>query len=137
MSNVNEGNSPEIHKIGVFWVYSGVVLGVAHPINLGEEHVLGLVDSPLDHFSIWDAAFHLRHGFKELNQVEYECVPRGRVLHARNTGPLIYLDRTLMKAESKGLIASYFGFSAQTATWRSDAHYTTCLPDLDRLFDEL
>lgn len=137
MSNVNEVNSQETQEIGVFWVYSGVVLGVAHPISLGEERVEGLVDSPLDHSSIWDAAFHLRYGFNDLNQVEYHCVPRGRVLHARGTGPLVYLDRTLIKTETKCLIASFFGFPVRAATWRTDPHYTTCLPDLDRLFTEL
>lgn len=137
MSASNEVNSQEAHKIGVFWVYSGAVLGVAHSISLGEEHVVGLVDSPLDHFSIWEAAFHVRHGFTELNQVEYQCVPRGRVLHSRNTGPLVYLDRTLMKTETKGLIAAFFGFSVRAAIWRTDPHYTTSLPDLKILFDEL
>lgn len=136
MCKVHEVNSQEIHKVGVFWVYSGVVLGVAHPISLGEEHVAGLVDSPLDHFSIWNGAFHLRHGLPGLNLVEYQCVPRGRVLHARNTGPLVYLDRSLMKMQTKRLIAAYFGFSARAAMWRTDPHYTTSQPDLDSLFDE-
>lgn len=136
MSNSIEENRQGTHKIGVFWVYSGVVLGVAHPISIGEEHVVGLVDSPFDHVNIWDAAFHLRHGFPELNQIEYQCVPRGRVLHSKATGPLVYLDRTLMKMEAKELIASFFGFSVQATKWRTDPHYTTCLPDLDRLFDD-
>jgi hypothetical protein len=136
MNDVREPNNPGIHKIGVFWVYTGAVLGVAHPLGLGEEYVAGLVDSPLEHVEIWDSAFHLRHGFCELNQVEYQCVPRGRVLHARNLGPLVYLDRSLMDRQTKRLIAAFFGFSGRAAVWRADPHYTTSQPELDSLFDE-
>lgn len=137
MNDVREPGSPDIHKIGVFWVYAGVVLGVAHPLGLGEECVAGLVDSPLDHVEIWDSAFHLRHGFHELNQVEYQCVPRGRVLHARNLGPLVYLDRSLLNKQAKRLIAAFFGFSVRAAVWRADPHYTTSQPELDNLLGEL
>lgn len=41
-----------MHKVGVLWVYGGVVLGVAHPICLGEESLVTVVDSLLEHVSI-------------------------------------------------------------------------------------
>ena len=122
------------HNIGLFWVYQGDVIGVAHAFWIGDEFIPGLIDSPLDHVAIWTPAFHAKNGFSELCDIEYQCVPRGRVLHDRSSGPLVYLDRCLMCKDTKRLIASFFGFSVQVARWESDSHYTTSLCEIHRLF---
>lgn len=119
-------------KIGVFWVYRGVVFGSARPISDGQEGVKGLVDSPDDHVTVWEGADGYRGTFPDLLEREYQHVPRGRVLYRRETGrPLVYLDKTLNRPATRQLIACYFEFDAAKALWRTDLHYTTCHEDLE------
>ena len=42
-------------KVGLFWVYKGVVFGRARPLAEGEEGIGGLVDSPDNHVDVWES----------------------------------------------------------------------------------
>jgi hypothetical protein len=123
--------------IGVFWVYQHTVFGKRAPVDAGEEAVKGLVDSPYDHVDVWETDTDYRRQFPELVHAEYQQIPRGRVLFQTGKGiPVVYLDSTLNTPRIRELIAQYFDFPVERASWRKDAHYSTRQNDLDALFDE-
>jgi hypothetical protein len=123
--------------IGVFWVYQHTVFGKRAPIEAGEEAVKGMVDSPYDHVDVWETDTDYRRNFPELVQAEYQQIPRGRVLYQTGKGvPVVYLDTTLNTPPVRELIARFFEFPVEQASWQKDAHYTTRQNDLDALFDE-
>lgn len=124
-------------KIGVFWVYQGAVFGKARPVSEGQEGVIGLVDSPDDHVTVWEGPNGYGQKFPELRSVEYQEIPRGRVLFQRDRSiPLVYLDKSLNRPAVRELIANFFGFDSNTARWRSDIHYTTHSGDLKDIFSD-
>ena len=123
--------------IGIFWVYKGVVFGKKATIAEGEAAVTGIVDSPFNHVDFWDTDTDFRRQFPELAHMEYQQVPRGRVLYqTTKEAPLVYLDKTLTTQASRDLISRFFGFPIEQASWRSDLHYTTRENELDDLFDD-
>lgn len=123
--------------IGVFWVYQHTVFGKRAPIEAGEEAVKGMVDSPYDHVDVWETDTDYRRNFPELVQAEYQQIPRGRVLYQTGKGvPVVYLDSTLNTPPVRELVARFFEFPVEQASWQKDTHYTTRQNDLDALFDE-
>lgn len=124
-------------SIGIFWVYKGIVFGKKATIVEGDEAVTGMVDSPFNHVDVWESDTEFHRQFPELVHLEYQQLPRGRVLYQRaKISPLVYLDKTLNTRATRVLIASFFEFEHEQAVWRSDLHYTTCLEDLDSLFGD-
>ncbi|MFG4194744.1 hypothetical protein ACF0CA_17945 [Acinetobacter baumannii] len=71
-------------KIGIFWFYKNQVLGISHEFDINSSDSLGMIDSAYNHVSYWD---ELRNKFSELREIEYDDVPRGRVMMcAEKTG---------------------------------------------------
>lgn len=123
--------------IGVFWVYQGQVIGQTTEISEGSQALPGLVDPEDTHVQVWEDKKHFTQTFPELADQEYQNLPRGRVLYqARANKPLIYLDASLMKPETKQKIADFFGFDKSKANWQHDLHYTTDTETLSHLFDD-
>lgn len=123
--------------IGVFWVYRGMVFGQAEHVALGTEAVPGLTDSRLEHVELWEQMTSAKRLFPELATMEYQQVPRGRVLWQRKEDRhLIYLDKTLYSQKIFTAIAEFFQFKRSQAVWKTDSHYTTAADELDRLFLE-
>lgn len=121
--------------VGVFWVHNGRILGKARPLEEAQENVPGILDSLDSHADVWEGDGSFLASYPELHGMEYQNVPRGRVLYSRiQERPVVYMDRTLFTAESKRRIATYFGFYASQAMWRTDPHYTTDPSDLGCLF---
>lgn len=109
--------SPEV---GVFWVYKDVVFGRARPVSEGQEGVKGLLDSPDDHVTVWELP-GIRSQFPELRGVEYQKVPRGRVLYStREKAAVVYMDRALHNAASKRLVVDFFSLHGSAVLWRTD-----------------
>lgn len=121
-------------KIGIFWAYEGKVIGKARDLNEGIG-VDGWVDSPDDHFRLWeqDPAFRsLRH-----MEVEYQDIPRGRaVWYEKTNSPVIYMDKKLLtSAAAKKKVVAFFDLSENNIEWKPDPHYTTDLDEIKRLLD--
>ena len=122
-------------KIGIFWIHSGVVFGKAVGLQAGVEAVPGKLDSPDNHADVWERERPWAVVSAALFGVEYEEVPRGRVLFlSRQQRPLVYADKVLMNPANWLIIAEFFEFGPSDAHWRSDDHYTTAKGDLDALF---
>lgn len=124
-------------KIGIFWVSRDTVFGKAVSIDMGTEGVPGIIDSPDTHVDVWEHERPWIHVSATLADVEYQDIPRGRVLfQLKQEKPLVYADKTLMNAANKLLISQFFDFNPSVALWRSDVHYTTSKNELDQLFSD-
>ncbi len=112
-------------KIGIFWVYQGVVL--ARPIEIIEGETQGdFIDSSDSHLHVWGDPDGFSRDYPELLEMPYEAVPRGRVLYEEIEDRfVIYLDECLMNDEDKTALKEAFGLSEKDCVFRSDPHYCT------------
>ena len=123
-------------KIGIFWFYKNTVLGIAEDICQGFKGYNGLIDSNFDHVNIWET-LELKTQFPELSNMEYEQIPRGRILYSsKQNKHIIYMDKTLFELEMKQKIAEFFNINLNQASWKKDPHYNTNQDELSRLFDD-
>lgn len=111
-------------KIGIFWFYKNQVLGISHEFDLNNSDSLGMIDSIYNHVSYWD---ELQNEFSELRQIEYEDIPRGRVIFDKNKNKLIiYLDKKLLIKSKVSKICDFFDAEYDVnAILRLDSHYKT------------
>lgn len=122
-------------KIGIFWVYKNTVLGITEDISQGFKGYNGLIDSNFDHVNIWEM-LELKKQFLELQNMEYEQIPRGRILFSsKQNKHIIYMDKTLFESAIKKHIAHFFNFNINQATWKKDLHYNIDQTYLNNLFD--
>ena len=129
------GTEHTMAKIGIFWIFKGAIFGKAVRLDAGVEGVPGVIDSPDNHADVWDLDRPWAPRFPELSGVEYQDVPRGRVLYLADKGVhLVYLDKSLMTTAGRLLICELFEISAGKSQWRSDVHYTTSRREIDQLF---
>ncbi len=112
-------------KIGIFWFYKNQVLGVAHDVDLGQVDSLGLVDSPFTHVDYWPT---IQKRIPELAEIEYEHIPRGRIIYDKNRDSfLVYLDEKLYFQEQARKICDFFdaGADINKVLFKKDPHYQT------------
>jgi hypothetical protein len=122
-------------KIGIFWVYKNTVIGKAHELSKGQETVPGMLDSPDSHADLWDSG--IAGQFPELRDVEYQDVPRGRVVYATEPGQaIVYMDARLHSPKIRRAVADFFEIADAATTWESDTHYTTDPNRIRELFDD-
>ncbi len=122
-------------RVGIFWVYKGIILGKSSSLENGFENVPNIIDSPDSHIDIWENTPGFTHSFPELVGSEYQEIPRGRVLYSRQDNKShIYMDKTLHIGKYKKLIIEYFELNIRNCRWMTDPHYTI---DVTSLFDEL
>lgn len=124
---------PEDGKVGIFWWHRGRLLVAAVALENGDE-TEWVIDSPVNHVHHWPK-FQRLH--PELRQLEYEEVPRGRVLFTKETKMFcVYMDLRLHQARIKTALRRTFGLTGRRVRFATDPHYTTDKAQLDRLFDE-
>lgn len=122
-------------KIGIFWFYKNTVLGIAEDISQGCKGYNGLIDSNFDHVNVWET-LEIKIQFPELKSMEYEQIPRGRLLYStKQNKHIIYMDKTLFEPNVKQKIAEFFDFNSKLSVWKKDPHYNTNQDELSRLFD--
>jgi hypothetical protein len=124
-------------KIGIFWIHNDTVIGKAVEINAGEEYVPGIVDSPDDHVTLWEKTPGFLTPYPALIGMEYQTVPRGRVLYNRTEKKtVVYMDRCLFSGDLQAKISRFFRLKETETVWRSDPHYTIDPETISRLFEE-
>lgn len=118
-------------KVGIFWVHRGKLLAAAVPVTEGVQSV-DAINGQVDHVSYWP---RLQKLHLELRDLEYEQVPRGRVLLLKATETFcVYMDKTLHKPKIKQALMREFGLPKSRTRFTTDSHYTTDPRELDRLF---
>jgi hypothetical protein len=96
-------------KNGIFWYFQNQIIGIAHDFNLSDQDSLGLIDSPYTHVAYWET---LRDAIPELRNIEYEEIPRGRVIYnAKTSKSYAYMDAKLLKTDIAKKVADCFELS--------------------------
>ncbi|MNE34630.1 hypothetical protein D3C80_1283600 [compost metagenome] len=110
-------------KIGIFWHYQNQIIGIAHDFNLSDQDSLGLIDSAYVHIDYREA---LRNQITELRHIEYEEIPRGRVIYnSLSNKTIVYMDAKLFKKSIPKQIAEFFELNFDDVIWQKDPHYKT------------
>ena len=124
-----------VGKIGIFWWHNGRVLSAISPVAEGTA-VNGIVDSAFAHVDTWP---NLQKRHRELRDLEYEDVPRGRVLFLQRQNKFrVLLDKKLLEPAIKAAICQTFGLpkAGTEFEFKTDSHYTTDPVAIARLLDE-
>jgi hypothetical protein len=123
-----------VGQVGIFWVFRGKVLAATWALQDGEQYgeaITGLID----HVDFWP---QLQQQHPELRGLEYETVPRGRVVFKiRAEKFVIYLDKVLLKPKIKQSVLTAFELRDAHFEFMSDPHYVTDTEELDRIFTDL
>ena len=64
-------------RIGIFLYFQNPIIGIAHNLNQSNQDSLSLIDSAYVHVNYWE---ELRNQIAELQNLEYEEIPRGRAI---------------------------------------------------------
>ena len=122
-------------KIGIFWFYRGQVFGKACDLPEGQENVPGIIDSPYTHIDLWERDPQFVVPFSELRGLEYQEVPRGRVVYSKKgVRVIVYMDQAIYAAHGKQVVSDFFELNNTYTQWRTDAHYTTDPRSMDSMF---
>lgn len=128
----NRDQPPAPGKIGIFWVFHGRLLAAASELADGEAYG-DAIDARIDHVHHWP---HFQEQHPALRRLEYQHVPRGRIVFKRSSGRfLVYMDKSLHQAKIKRAILCEFQLPASKTGFLTDPHYTTNQADLDHLFN--
>ena len=94
------------------------------------------MDSNFDHVNVWET-LELKKQFPELKNMEYEQIPRGRILFSiKQRKHIIYMDKTLFEVDIKQKIADFFNINLNQVMWKKDPYYNTNQDELSCLFDD-
>ena len=108
-------------KIGIFWCYQNQIVGIAHDFKLSEQDSLGLIDSAYVHVNYWE---ELQNQQVELRHIEYEEIPRGRVIYnSLSNKTIVYMDAKLFKKSIAQKITVFFELYFDDVIWKKDPHY--------------
>lgn len=117
--------------VGIFWWYQGQLLIGAVPLAQGIDDGV-FINGPHNHLTTWPA-IQRRH--LSLRHVEYDEIPRGRVLFVkRDKRFCVYMDKVLFTEPIQRAILKAFHLRQAQTRFRTDLHYTTDPRELDRLF---
>lgn len=101
-------------NIGIFWFYKNKVIGISHSYSLKDADSLGLIDSDFTHVEYWE---EIKRIIPELNDKEYEELPRGRVIFNVNR------DKTLLIRNKVNQILEFFSLDFENTILKKDPHY--------------
>lgn len=119
-------------RVGIFWHREGKLLVANVPLEDGLSNAVS-VNGPFDHVTTWP---RFQRQFPTLAAVEYEDVPRGRVLFLkRGRRFVVYLDKALMNEAVRQAIRKEFRLPAGTTRFAGDPHYTTDAREIGLMFD--
>jgi hypothetical protein len=119
-------------NVGIFWVYHGQIIVAAVPLHEGLDDG-EFINGPYDHLPYWEV---VRRIVPACRMLEYDSVPRGRVLYKKAEGrSYVYMDTVLHRKEVTAMLRRHFELPAETV-FQTDIHYTTDPEAVERLFDD-
>lgn len=124
---------PKTGRLGIFWFFRGQLLACSVPLAQAERRGHRL-DSPLAHVSAWPRLVaQQRKALPMLSVLEYDEVPRGRVLYdLLKQGFVIYMDDSLFTASAFGrrahpplaeALRTTFELHGHPVRFATDPHY--------------
>ena len=128
MKSANPNTQP---KVGVFWIFKGKLLKFETAVDDGTEYG-GVVNGRFNHIDYWPM---LQRRNPELRLLEYQEVPRGRVMFIKKTKKFrVLMDKVLHTPRNKQSLLKAFNLPKTKTAFGTDPHYTTDAAELDRLF---
>lgn len=119
-------------QVGIFWWRDGQLLASSCAVEQGEA-AGEWVNGRRDHVTFWPV---LQRQFPNLRSIEYEDVPRGRVIYCRSSKVFkVYMDAKLFTRPIKRVIRVRFGLAAAKVRFGKDPHYTTDPNAIEQLFE--
>lgn len=110
-------------QIGIFWYCQNQIIGIAYDFNQSDQDSLGLIDSAYTHVEYWET---LRDVIPELRNIEYDEIPRGRVIYnAKTSKSYADMDAKLLKTHIAKKVADFFELDFDCIIWKKDPHYKT------------
>lgn len=118
-------------KIGIFWNFNGKLLKSKTALEDGVDYA-GVIHSEIDHIDHWPV---LQRRHRELGLLEYQEVPRGRVMFVKRTRKFrVLMDKVLHTPRNKQMLLEVFNLPKTKTVFGTDPHYTTDPKELVRLF---
>ena len=114
-------SSPRQPKIGIFWYYRKKLLTYSQPVaDVAED--CGFIDVAMGHIDFWKTLQKLDPTLKDL---EYEEIPRGRVLFdAGKKRYKVYSSKKLIADPAfRKLVLRTFNLTVSETAFVSDLHY--------------
>lgn len=108
-------------EVGIWWYLKGRLISDTLPWKEA-PHSGGFYNGPSDHYHFWGK---LQSAFKELRNLEYDEVPRGRVLYdANNKKFLAYGAKGLIETRKlQDLLIREFRLHPKHTLFEADEHY--------------
>lgn len=126
---------PDKVKVAIFWLYQGRVLGVLEARAVSEADSLGLLDCSAQHVSSWADAISAAGLSSVLSEIEYDDIPRGRILYdCRRGRHIAYSDSKALSQKARKQVLEWAGIANDKLLWQHDQHYTM---DHENRFDLL
>ena len=124
---------PVTGMIGIFWWHDARLLALVCRVDEGDV-AGGTVDSKFAHIETWSV---LQKRYYKLRALEYEDVPRGRVIYLQSAKRFrVLMDKVLFQHGIKAAILDRFTLPKSITSFVRDHHYTTDPKDIDRLFGD-
>jgi hypothetical protein len=118
-------------KVGIFWVFRGKLLAATYALQDGEEYG-DAINGLANHVTHWP---QFQESHPELRGLEYQEVPRGRVLFMKPRRQFcVYVDKVLHNSKTKRALLQTFELPVSTTRFLTDAHYTTDPEELRTMF---
>ena len=107
--------------MGIFWHYKKKLLTYSFPVNEVPEQS-GFIDVGMGHYDLWSTFQKLD---RDLKDVEYEELPRGRILYdVANKIYKVYASSTMILTEGfQDLVLHTFNLPKTATVFESDLHY--------------
>ena len=123
--------NPSKGKVGIFWVFRKQLLAATFALADGQAYG-DAINGLTDHVKYWP---RLQQQHPVLRWLEYQDVPRGRVLFMKPAGEYhVYMDKTLHRPQIQRALLKEFDLPSRSTQFLADAHYTTDPGELELLF---
>jgi len=118
-------------EVGIFWFITSTEI-LQDSVPLSEGHDDGdFINGPSGHYVYWES---LKTCIPSLIGIEYDRVPRGRVIYSKLDGTfLVYGSKAMMSdRKMRQLILNDFSLEASNVRFIADDHY-----EMDQMVDLL
>jgi len=107
-------------KVALFFYYEGKVIQGSTPVIAAKE-IQGWKNHDMSHYDFWDIYKIINRKFKD---IEYEEIPRGRVVYNVDDDKFIlYIDKCLKKPDILSQLMGAFSLPMEKTKVEFDGHY--------------
>ena len=112
-------------------MFRGKLLATTWALQAGEDYG-DAINGLADHVNYWP---QFQQQNPELRKLEYQEVPRGRVLFSKPSKKFsVFMDKMLHGPKIKRAILKEFDLPIAQTKFLTDSHYTTSPEELNQLF---